>query len=77
MLLLQQPQVFQLTQDASDLQLVHHAPHQEQPVFHNQPVDHTQSKLVAFKEQMESASGPQQQPLQQQLHQLQPRVFAD
>ena len=77
MLPLQQPQVFQLTQDASDLQPPHNAQHKEQPVFHNQHVDHTQSRPVVFKEQTEFASGPQQQPLQQQLPQLQHQVSAD
>ena len=77
MQLQQQQQAFQLTQDVLDLQQLHHAQLQEQPVFHNQHVDHTQSKLVVFKEQTEFASGLQQQQLQQQRHQLQLRVFAD
>ena len=77
MLQLQHPQVFQHTQDVSVFQLLHHAPHQEQHVFHNLLVDPTQCKLVVFKELTEFASGPQQQPLQQPLHQLQHQVSAD
>lgn len=77
MLLLQQPQVFQLTLDVLDSQPPHHAPHQEQPAFHNQLVDPTLSSLVVFKEQMEFASGQQQQQLLQPLRQLQHQVFAD
>ena len=46
MLLLQQPQVFQLTQDVSDSQQPHLAQHLELDVFHNLPVDPIQSKLV-------------------------------
>lgn len=77
MLLLLQPQVYQLTLDVSDSQPPQLAPHQEQPAFHNQPVDHTQSKPVVFKEQTEFASGPQQQQLPQPLPQLQHQVSAD
>lgn len=77
MLLLQQPQVFQLTLDVSDSQPPQLAQLQEQPAFHNQLVDHTQSNLDASKELTEFASGPQQQPLQQPLHQLQHLVSAD
>ena len=77
MLLLQQPQVFQLTLDVSDLQQPHPAQHLELDVFHNLPVDPTMSKLVAFKEPTEYVSGLQQQQPQQQPHQLQHQVFAD
>ena len=77
MQLQQQQQAFQLTQDVLDSQQLLHAQLQEQLVFHNQHVDHTQSKLVVFKEQTECASGRQQQQLQQQQHQLQHQVFAD
>ena len=76
-LLLQQQQVFQLTLDVSDLQQTHLAQHLELDVFHNLPVDPIQSKLAAFKELMEFASGPQQQQMRQQPHQLQHQVFAD
>ena len=77
MLLLQQRQVFQLTLDVSDSQPPHHAQLLEQPVFRNQLVDPTLSSLVVFKEQMEFASGQQQQQLLQPLRQLQHQVFAD
>ena len=77
MLLLQQQQVFQLTQDVSDLQQPHLAQHLELDVFNNLPVDPTMFKLVAFKEPTEYVSGLQQQQLQQQPHQLQHQVFAD
>ena len=77
MQLLQQPQVFQLTQDVSDFLHLHLAQHLELDVFHILLVDPTQSKLVVFKEQMEFVSGLQQQQIQQQVLQLQHQVFAD
>ena len=76
MQLQQQQQAFQLTLDVSVSQQLLHAQLQEQPVFHNLHVDHTQSKQDVFKELMEYASGQPQQQLQQQLHQLQHQVFA-
>ena len=77
MRLLQQPQVFQLMLDVSDFLLQHLAQHLELDVSHNLLVDHTQSKLVVFKEQMEFVSGLQQQRMQQPPHQLQHQAFAD
>ena len=72
-----QQQVSQLTPDALDSQQPQHAQLQEQAVFHKVPVDHTQSKQDVFKELMEFVSGPQQQQLQQQQHQLAHQAFAD
>ena len=74
---LQQPQVYQLMLDVSDFLLQHLAQHLELDVSHNLLVDHTQSKLVVFKEQTEFASGLQQQRMQMPPHHLQHQAFAD
>ena len=74
---LQQHQVSQPTQDALDSQQQLLVQLQELDVFHKVPVDHTQPKQDVFKELMESASGPQQQQLQLQQHQLAHQAFAD
>ena len=77
MQLQQQQQVFQLTQDVSDLQQLHHAQLQEPDAFHNLLADHIQFKPDVSKEQTEYASGPQLQQLRQQRHQLQLQVSVD
>ena len=74
----QQHQVSQLTPDALDSQQQLLVQLQELAVFHRVLADLIQLKLAVFREQMEFASGPQQQQLMRQLpHQLQQQAFAD